>query len=139
MEKAAGPEKIYTVPVMKAGLTSILVTGDADRNKVQTLPGGNTATIEIKLPADWDARMAELGFVSQAEAAAAMAVPMHASPHEPPVEVEAPYVAEMVRQEMISRYGEDVLNQGYKVYTTVDGPLQTAANTAVRDGLHLCL
>lgn len=82
-------------------------------------------------------RMAELGFVSQAEAAAAMAVPMHASPHEPPVEVEAPYVAEMVRQEMISRYGEDVLNQGYKVYTTVDGPLQTAANTAVRDGLHL--
>lgn len=62
MEKAAGPEKIYTVPVMKAGLTSILVTGDADRNKVQTLPGGNSVTIEIKLPADWDARMAELGY-----------------------------------------------------------------------------
>lgn len=62
MEKAAGPEKIYTVPVMKAGLTSILVTGDADRNKVQTMPGGNAATIEIKLPADWDARMTELGY-----------------------------------------------------------------------------
>lgn len=82
-------------------------------------------------------RMAELGFVSQAEARAAMATPMHASPHEPQVEVEAPYVAEMVRQEMISRYGEDVLNQGYKVYTTLDGPMQIAANKAVRDGLHL--
>lgn len=82
-------------------------------------------------------RMAELGFVSQAEAQAAMATPMHASPHEPQVEVEAPYVAEMVRQEMISRYGEDVLNQGYKVYTTLDGPMQIAANKAVRDGLHL--
>ena len=82
-------------------------------------------------------RMAELGFVSQADARAAMATPMHASPHEPQVEVEAPYVAEMVRQEMIARYGEDVLNQGYKVYTTLDGPMQMAANKAVRDGLHM--
>lgn len=82
-------------------------------------------------------RMAELGFVSQAEAKAAMAVPMHATPHEPQVQVEAPYVSEMVRQEMVTRYGDDVLNQGYKVYTTLDGTLQTAANKAVRDGLHL--
>ena len=82
-------------------------------------------------------RMAELGFVSQAEAKAAMTVPMHATPHEPQVQVEAPYVAEMVRQEMVTRYGDDVLNQGYKVYTTLDGTLQTAANKAVRDGLHL--
>ena len=81
-------------------------------------------------------RMAELGFVSQAEARAAIATPMHARPHEPQVEVEAPYVAEMVRQEMTTRYGDDVLNQGYRVYTTVDGTLQTAANKAVRDGLH---
>ena len=82
-------------------------------------------------------RMAELGFVSQAEAKAAMAVPMHATPHEPQVQVEAPYVSEMVRQEMVTRYGDDVLNQGYKVYTTLDGTLQAAANKAVRDGLHL--
>ena len=82
-------------------------------------------------------RMAELGFVTQAQARAAMAVPMHARPHEPEVEVEAPYLAEMVRQEMVSRYGEDVLNQGYHVHTTIDGDLQTAANQAVRDGLHL--
>src|SRR3546814_10026301 len=34
------------------------------------------------------ARMAELGFVSEAEAAAARAVPMHASPHERPIEVQ---------------------------------------------------
>src|SRR3546814_5114858 len=35
------------------------------------------------------ARMAELGFVSEAEAAAARAVPMHASPPERPIEVQA--------------------------------------------------
>ncbi|MCL7713113.1 penicillin-binding protein 1A [Stenotrophomonas mori] len=82
-------------------------------------------------------RMAELGFVSQAEADAAKAVPMHASPHEPPIEVNAPYVAEMVRQEMIARHGGDVLNKGYRVTTTIDSRMQEAANTAIRDGLLL--
>ena len=62
MEKVTGQDKIHTVPVMKTGLNPILVTGDADRNKVQTMPGGNSATIEIKLPANWDALMAELGY-----------------------------------------------------------------------------
>ncbi|UNK58099.1 penicillin-binding protein 1A [Pseudoxanthomonas daejeonensis] len=82
-------------------------------------------------------RMAELGFVSAAEAAAAKAVPMHASPHEPPVEVAAPYVAEMVRQEMIARYGPEAVTRGYHVTTTILPDLQAAADKAVRDGLHL--
>ena len=82
-------------------------------------------------------RMAELGFITQAEADAAKAVPMHAAPHEPPVQVQAPYVAEMVRQEMVTRFGGDVLDRGYHVTTTIDGDMQTAANDAVRDGLFL--
>ncbi|MHA8019187.1 penicillin-binding protein 1A [Stenotrophomonas hibiscicola] len=82
-------------------------------------------------------RMADLKFVSQAEADAAKAVPMHATAHEPPVQVDAPYVAELVRQEMIARFGGDVVNKGYHVTTTIDSTLQTAANLAVRDGLLL--
>lgn len=82
-------------------------------------------------------RMAELGFVSAAEAAAAKAVPMHAAPHEPPVQVSAPYVAEMVRQEMIARYGPEAVTRGYQVTTTILPDLQAAADKAVRDGLHL--
>ncbi|WMJ70347.1 penicillin-binding protein 1A [Stenotrophomonas sp. 24(2023)] len=80
-------------------------------------------------------RMADLRFISQAEADAAKAVDMHASAHEPPVQVEAPYVAEMVRQEMIARFGGDVVNKGYHVTTTIDSTLQGAANLAIRDGL----
>ncbi|HVI58689.1 MAG TPA: penicillin-binding protein 1A [Luteimonas sp.] len=83
------------------------------------------------------ARMAELGFVSAAEAAQARAVPMHASPHERPIEVYAPYVAEMVRQEMVARYGGDVLTRGYHVTTTIDPVLQAAADRAVRSGLEV--
>ncbi|MDQ3056821.1 MAG: penicillin-binding protein 1A, partial [Pseudomonadota bacterium] len=80
-------------------------------------------------------RMAELGFIPVAQANQARAESMHAVPHERPVEVYAPYVAEMVRQEMIARFGGDVLTKGYHVTTTIDPVLQAAADQAVRDGL----
>jgi penicillin-binding protein 1A len=80
-------------------------------------------------------RMRELNMISAAEENAAKAVPMHATPHERQIEVSAPYVAEMVRQEMIARYGNDVLTKGYHVVTTIDPTLQAAADEAVRDGL----
>jgi hypothetical protein len=60
--KVPGMEKIYTVPAMQAGVTPILVTGDPDRNKVQTMPGGSHVTNEVKLPANWDVLMANLGY-----------------------------------------------------------------------------
>ncbi|MCO5055210.1 PBP1A family penicillin-binding protein [Thermomonas sp.] len=80
-------------------------------------------------------RMFELGYITRAELDTARAAPMHAAPHERPIEVYAPYVAEMVRKEMIERYGEDVLNQGYHVTTTIDPALQADAQAAVVAGL----
>jgi penicillin-binding protein 1A len=80
-------------------------------------------------------RMADLDFITREQAAQAQAVEMHARPHERPVEVYAPYVAEMVRQEMIERYGGDVLTRGYHVTTTIDPVKQAAAEQAVRNGL----
>ena len=46
---------------MKKGMTAFLITGDAARNKVQTMPGGGYATIKIELPENWDSLMTELG------------------------------------------------------------------------------
>ena len=80
-------------------------------------------------------RMRELKMISVAEEQAAQAAAMHASPHERPIEVSAPYIAEMVRQEMIARYGEEALTKGYHVTTTIDPVLQAAADKSVRDGL----
>lgn len=60
--KVPGMEKIHTVPVMKKGMTTILVLGDPDRNKEQCMPGGSFATIKIELPSNWDELMAELGY-----------------------------------------------------------------------------
>jgi penicillin-binding protein 1A len=80
-------------------------------------------------------RMRELKYIDPAAEKAAQAAPMHATPHERPIEVYAPYVAEMVRQEMVARFGGDVLTKGYHVTTSIDPVLQAAADQAVRDGL----
>ncbi|WON76745.1 peptidoglycan glycosyltransferase/peptidoglycan DD-transpeptidase MrcA [Serratia sp. UGAL515B_01] len=51
--------------------------------------------------------------------------------HAPEISFSAPYLAEMVRQEMIGRYGENAYTDGYKVYTTITKKLQLAAQEAV--------
>ena len=54
--------QIDTVPVMKKGKNAIVVTGDANRNKVLTVPGGGMATVKIDLPDNWNTLMQELGY-----------------------------------------------------------------------------
>lgn len=55
-------EKIETIACMNKGETAILVTGDANRNKIQTMPGGGFVTTEIKLPENWNELVAPLGY-----------------------------------------------------------------------------
>ena len=56
-----------TIPTMKRGMTAFIITGDAARNKVQTMPGGGYATIKIELPRNWDSLMSELGYAPLSE------------------------------------------------------------------------
>ncbi len=80
-------------------------------------------------------RMHEVGFISADELKLAQAEPARAHPHEPPIELEAPYVAEMVRQATVDRYGAEAFTGGYRVYTTLDSKAQEAATLAIRDAL----
>ncbi len=80
-------------------------------------------------------RMHKLRFVDDAQLAAAVGSPLIASKHIAEVDVEAPYVAEMVRSHMIERYGEETYWRGYKVYTTVNDKYQHTAITALRNGI----
>lgn len=50
-------------------------------------------------------------------------------------EVEAPYIAEMVRADVAKRMGDDLYTAGYRVYTSVDSKAQLAANDALVKGL----
>ena len=80
-------------------------------------------------------RMRELNYISQAEYDQANSSPMESRLHGPTIEVDAPYVAEMVRNEMQAKYGDSIYTAGYRVYTTIDARLETAATVALRTGL----
>src|SRR5215475_14921832 len=80
-------------------------------------------------------RMLDVGFIDAATAEAANKEPMQARAHAPLSDVEAPYIAEMARLQVRQQFGAAAESAGYKVYTTVDGRLQAAANRALRIGL----
>ena len=80
-------------------------------------------------------RMLETGYIDQAEHDAARDAPVTAKVHALTVEVEAPYVAEMVRARLEESYGDEVYTAGYEVWTTLDGRLQRAAGAALRQTL----
>ena len=80
-------------------------------------------------------RMLENRFIDQAAFEAANREPDLARAHEAPVEVDAPYFAELIRREAIDRLGNNALTDGYVVRTTLDSVRQEAATRAVRDGL----
>ena len=75
------------------------------------------------------------GMISEAEFAAADAQPVSATRHNRNIEIEAPYVAEMVRQELYAEYGEAAYTQGFEVVTTLDSKRQRLASSALVDGL----
>ncbi len=80
-------------------------------------------------------RMLDLGFIDDATHDEAMDWPMESRLHGAAVELSAPYIAEMVRSEMLSRYGEGTYTDGYQVVTALDSRLQQAANYSLRNGL----
>jgi len=80
-------------------------------------------------------RMLNLGYISRSEYDDAMLYPMESRLHGAAIELNAPYVAEMVRSQMLTRYGEETYSAGFQVVTTLDSRLQQAANYSLRNGL----
>lgn len=80
-------------------------------------------------------RMLDLDYIDEAAYEQGVAEPMESQLHGAAVELNAPYVAEMVRREMLTRYGEETYTAGYQVVTSLDSRLQRSANYALRNGL----
>lgn len=81
------------------------------------------------------ARMHDQGYIDDATYKKAIDAPLNASYHDLQTEVKAPYVAELVREQLEQMYGDSIYTDGFKVYTTVLSRLQDAANVSVRDNL----
>lgn len=82
-------------------------------------------------------RMLDENKITRTQFDEAANAPVTARRHGAEVTVSAPYLAEMVRQEMVDRFGEEeAYTGGYNVYTTVKSDVQLAARQAVWDNLH---
>ncbi|QNA88925.1 penicillin-binding protein 1A [Massilia sp. Dwa41.01b] len=77
-------------------------------------------------------RLRDLGHISEAQYAQAVAEPMrvHARPQE--FGAHAQYVAELARQVVFAQYAEESYTRGIRVYTTIDSKAQEAAYASVR-------
>ncbi|MDN4132356.1 peptidoglycan glycosyltransferase/peptidoglycan DD-transpeptidase MrcA [Pantoea ananatis] len=81
------------------------------------------------------ARMLEQHYITQQQYDEARNTPLVSTYHGPKIVFAAPYLSEMVRQEMVKRYGNNAYTDGYKVYTTVTRRLQQSAQEAVRNNV----
>ena len=80
-------------------------------------------------------RMLKLKMISADEYETAMVAPITAAEHDIKVELDAPYVAEMVRAYMVEQYGDKAYSDGFDVYTTVRLAMQQEAQASLRRGL----
>ncbi|MBB5322208.1 penicillin-binding protein 1A [Marinobacter oulmenensis] len=80
-------------------------------------------------------RMKELGYITPDAWSLATQAPITAQYYSRETEVDADYVAEMARSEMLRRYGDNAYTDGYTVTLTVDSEKQQKATDALRAGL----
>lgn len=80
-------------------------------------------------------RMLQLGYINQSQYQKAIAEPVNLDMPDRGINNKFPYVGEMVRSELVEKFGEQAIDSGYKVYTTVDSKRQAYAEQAVQQGL----
>lgn len=80
-------------------------------------------------------RMRELNMIDNTAYQESVVLPVSASLHISNSELDAPYVAEMVRAELIKLYGKDIYQSGYRIFTTIDARLQRVANQALKKSI----
>jgi len=82
-------------------------------------------------------RMFALNHITQEQLNTALSAPVTAQRYTSQRELYSPYIAEMVRSEIIKQYGEETAyTAGLKVYTTIQSHLQNTATHALRTNLH---
>ena len=80
-------------------------------------------------------RMLQLGFITNDAYQLAKSTPQSAEYHGLKPQLSARHAAEMVREEMVSRYGDAAYREGFVVTTTIQSHLQESGNSALRQGL----
>ncbi len=81
-------------------------------------------------------RMLKLGYITQNQYQNAIPAPVTAERHSTNPDLNAPYIAEMVRDYMVEKFGDEAAyTTGYNVITSINADFQRAANRALFTGL----
>lgn len=82
-------------------------------------------------------RMEDEGYITSGQRQEAASAPVTALKHGAEIEVDAPYLADLIYTEMVEIYGkEEAETGGYQVYSTATSDMQLAAQSAVKRNLH---
>ena len=81
-------------------------------------------------------RMLSRKFIDKDQFDAAKAVVVTGESFGPKITIEAEYIAEKIRAEIINRFGLKAYEEGMNVYTTIDSDMQTNAIKALRANLY---
>lgn len=130
----AAAEVYYGKPIDQLNLAQLAMIAGLPKAPSQYNPVNNPQRALVRRNWILD-RMLKLGYIDQAAHDEAINAPVALKFHGGISEVNAPYLAEMVRDELVQRFGEDIYDAGYKVYTTVSAERQNAASEAVINGL----
>lgn len=131
---AAAAQVYYNKPVSELSLAQMAMLAGLPKAPSAFNPLANPDRAMIRR--NWIlGRMRDLGYISPDAHELAVSAPITASYNSTETEVDADYVAEMARSEMVRRFGEDAYTDGYTVTLTVDGEKQQVATEALRNGL----
>lgn len=82
-------------------------------------------------------RMLSMNYIDQIQYQQALQAPITSRRHGAQITASAPYIAEMVRQQMVERFGEDyAYSAGLQVYTTIKKSIQDAAHDALQQNVY---
>ncbi|ODM28313.1 peptidase [Marinobacter adhaerens] len=131
---AAAAQVYYNKPVSELSLAQMAMLAGLPKAPSAFNPLANPDRAMIRR--NWIlGRMRDLGYITPDAHELAVSAPITASYNSTETEVDADYVAEMARSEMVRRFGEDAYTDGYTVTLTVDGENQQVATEALRNGL----
>lgn len=95
----------------------------------------NNYDLAIKRQKDVLASMLRHGFIDESTYILALDQPINLKESKVKKNVDAEFIAEMVRKDLFDEFGEKIYSSGLKVFTTIKNKNQKLANQAVRDGI----
>jgi len=132
---AAASQVYYGKPLDELNLAQIAMLAGLPKAPSRYNPIANPERATLRRDHILRRMYFDLNFIIEPQYQAAIDMVDDAVVHGQSIKVHARYVAEMVRNEMVERFGPETYVDGYSVYTTIDSRLQKVANSALRSDL----